>query len=116
MDDIEWEIDKVISKLKVIHPDREFDRKEIIQKLVEMKNRTGHITYPIAGLKWNQLNFENEREDNIDLPFSACLGTDCLKRKKCLRYELFKNIQDGNTCIVPIKPCKSFIPINGKES
>lgn len=62
MNDIEWEIDKAISKLRTIHPDREFNRKEIAQKLVEMENRTGHITYPVTGLKWNQLDFEKERE------------------------------------------------------
>ncbi len=133
VEESEREIDKVISKLKAINPEQEVDRQEIAQKIAEMKNKKGHITYPITGLNWSQLDFERERnatdkqdttlgkkiefcledamKNEIDPPFSACTGDDCDKRKKCLRYKLFENIQDGNTCIILTQPCKSFIPI-----
>jgi predicted RNase H-like HicB family nuclease len=62
MEDLEWQIDKVVSRLKTINPEREVDRQEIAQKVAEMKYKNGHVTYPMAGSNWNQLDFEKERE------------------------------------------------------
>lgn len=50
---------------------------------------------------------------DIDLPFSACLGGECLRRDDCLRYELWIKVAQyriGDTCLVPsAQSCNSFM-------
>ncbi|WP_371381837.1 hypothetical protein [Sporomusa aerivorans] len=112
MEKRDFEIDKFIAKYKAAFPDREEPPRELVAQWIEkMIETTGHITYPLCGLKWDQVLWQSNQD--IDLPYSACAnGENCERRKDCLRYKLYKKHKNepGNTCILyDPQNCNAFI-------
>lgn len=61
----DWKIDKYISKCIAIDPDKEPPTYEEVSKIIDnWDNMNRHITYPAAGLRWNQIEWQRAR--NVD--------------------------------------------------
>lgn len=52
---IEYQIQKFISKYKAAYPDKEVPSREEIEAYINERTAQGkHIIYPLAGLNWNE--------------------------------------------------------------
>ncbi|AIF53534.1 hypothetical protein [Pelosinus sp. UFO1] len=61
----DWKIDKYISKYIAIDPDKEPPTYEEVGQIIDKWDAIGrHITYPMAGELWNQIEWENARYVN----------------------------------------------------
>ena len=97
-EDKEWQLAKFISKYKAAFPERPVPNKEVVERwLDEMVQNTGHITYPMAGEKWNQVEWRAQyrfgktiQSFDVDIAgYSACAATDCKKKLNCKRGLLY---------------------------
>ncbi|GMA99148.1 hypothetical protein [Pelosinus sp. IPA-1] len=61
----DWKIDKYISKCIAIDPDKEPPSYEEVGQIIDKWDNMGrHITYPMAGDLWNQIEWQNARNVN----------------------------------------------------
>jgi hypothetical protein len=59
----DWKIDKYISKCIAMDPDKELPSYEEVGKLIDKWDNMGrHITYPMAGNLWNQIEWQHARD------------------------------------------------------
>ena len=59
----DWKIDKYISKCVAMDPDKEPPPYEEVGELIDKWDNMGrHITYPMAGILWNQIEWQNARD------------------------------------------------------
>ena len=103
--DKEWQVDKFISKYKVAFSERPIpDRKTVEQWIDEMIQNVGHITYPTAGEKWSQAEWQAQyrfgkklQSYDVDIvSYSACAATSCKKKLNCERGLLYLYMRENN--------------------
>lgn len=56
----EWKIDKYSSKCKAINPNNVPTYEEVGKIIDDFDNRNRHVTYPLAGMLWNELEWRRE--------------------------------------------------------
>ena len=61
-EDRDWKIDKFISKLIAINPNKKPHSYEEVGEIIDKWDNMGrHITYPAAGTLWNQVEWQEAR-------------------------------------------------------
>lgn len=133
----DWKIEKYRSKFKAAFPDMKQPTYEEAGALIDQWDREGrHITYPLAGLNWNELEWKKEyrrkREFKLlaekiinhqtdgEENFMACgNGEQCPQSDNCKCWKLYQYMLEneiaGHTCQLN-KPenCKEFRPYGDK--
>jgi hypothetical protein len=133
-EDRDWKIDKYMSKYKAIHPDEEQPTYEEIGELIDKwDGMNRHITYPMAGTAWNQIEWQRERDLNqyIKLNFPETIkATPLIKpyikriilsdeTERIIEYNARKgNIECtdiGKPPILRCRSCGTFFTIDVKD-
>lgn len=127
----DWKIEKYLSKFKAAHPNEKQPTYSEVAFLIDKWDAIGrHITYPLAGPDWNQVEWQKEYDRKQEFKelaekvinhqaygdenFMACgSGEKCPKSDNCKCWKLYQYMLEneivGHTCTL-YKPenCEKF--------
>ena len=90
----EWKINKYISKCRAINPDKVPTYEEAGKIIDNFINNNRHVTYPLAGMRWSQVDWHKAALsfDSIDFTkgITICATKECPRKEECYRYSIFQ--------------------------
>lgn len=129
----DWKINKYLSKYKAAYPNSKQLTYEEVGILIDKWEGEGrHITYPLAGPNWNQIEWQKEYDRKKDFEklaekilnhqvcgpenFMACVsGKECPRSDNCKCWKLYEYMVEnniiGHTCtLFNPETCDNFRP------